>query len=73
MNKISIVHRLPFGIFLTLILKQLLKNAQIIALSATIGNGEELSEWLQADLIVDDWRPVKLHKGIYFDGQIEFY
>ena len=55
------------------ILKQLLKDVQIIGLSATIGNAEELAEWLQADLIVDDWRPVRLHKGIYFDGKIEFY
>ena len=55
------------------ILKQLLKNAQIIGLSATIGNAEELAEWLQADLVADDWRPVKLHKGIYLDGNIEFY
>ena len=55
------------------ILKQLLKNAQIIGLSATIGNAEELAEWLNADLVVDDWRPVKLHKGIYLDGEVEFY
>ena len=55
------------------ILKKLLKNAQIIGLSATIGNAEELAEWLQAELIVDEWRPVKLHKGIYLDGKIEFY
>ena len=55
------------------ILKKLLKNAQIIALSATIGNAEELAEWLQAELVVDDWRPVKLHKGIYYDGKVEFY
>jgi len=55
------------------ILKQLLKNAQIIGLSATIGNAEELAEWLDADLVVDDWRPVKLHKGIYMDGKVEFY
>lgn len=55
------------------ILKHLLKNAQVIGLSATIGNAEELAEWLQADLIVDDWRPVKLHKGIYLDGKIEFF
>jgi helicase len=54
------------------ILKQLLKKAQIIGLSATIGNAEELAEWLHADLIVDEWRPVKLHKGIYLDGEIEF-
>ena len=59
-------------ILLTL-LKQLLKNAQIIGLSATIGNAEELAEWLDAELVIDDWRPVKLHKGIYLDGEIEFY
>jgi len=54
------------------ILRQLLKKAQIIALSATIGNPEELSEWLKAELVIDDWRPVKLHKGVYLDGDIEF-
>lgn len=55
------------------ILKQLLKNAQFIGLSATIGNAEELAEWLNAGLVVDEWRPVKLHKGIYLDGEVEFY
>lgn len=55
------------------ILKQLLKNAQFIGLSATIGNAKELAEWLSADLVVDEWRPVKLHKGIYLNGEIEFY
>ncbi|MEK6892272.1 MAG: DEAD/DEAH box helicase [Nanoarchaeota archaeon] len=54
------------------ILKQLLKNVQIIGLSATIGNAEELAEWLNADLVVDEWRPVKLHKGVYLEGKIEF-
>ena len=54
------------------ILKQLLKNAQIIALSATIGNAKELAEWLEAELVVDDWRPVKLHKGVYLNGEVEF-
>ena len=54
------------------ILRQLLKKSQIIGLSATIGNAEELAEWLNAELIVDNWRPVKLHKGVYFDGKVEF-
>jgi len=54
------------------ILRQLLKNCQIIALSATIGNKEELAEWLEAELVEDDWRPVKLEKGVYLDGEIEF-
>ena len=55
------------------ILKQVLKKAQFIGLSATIGNAQELAEWMDACLVVDEWRPVKLHKGIYMDGKIEFY
>ncbi|WP_456416344.1 DEAD/DEAH box helicase [Methanocaldococcus sp.] len=47
-------------------------DIQIIGLSATIGNPEELAEWLNAELIVDDWRPVELKKGIYKDGVIEY-
>jgi len=54
------------------ILRQLLKNVQIIALSATIGNPNELSEWLNASLVTDNWRPVKLYKGVYLKGEIEF-
>lgn len=55
------------------ILKQMLKNVQIIGLSATIGNPEKLAGWLDAELVEDDWRPVELHKGIYLDGEVEFY
>ncbi len=54
------------------ILRQLLKKSQIIALSATIGNPRELAEWLNAELVEDDWRPVKLHKGVYLNGEVEF-
>ncbi len=54
------------------ILRQLLKDVQIVALSATIGNPDELAEWLGAVLVQDSWRPVPLKKGIYFAGEIEF-
>jgi helicase len=54
------------------ILRQLLPHMQMIALSATIGNPKELAGWLDAELVEDDWRPVKLRKGTYFKGQIEF-
>jgi helicase len=54
------------------ILRQLLKKSQIIALSATIGNPEELANWLDANLVIDNWRPVELHKGVYLNGEIEF-
>lgn len=55
------------------ILKKVLPKLQIIGLSATIGNPKELAKWLGADLIVDSWRPVELKKGIYLEGEVEFY
>jgi helicase len=54
------------------ILQELLPKAQIIGLSATIGNPKELAQWLGAETVIDTWRPVKLHQGIYLDGEIEF-
>lgn len=54
------------------IIRQLLKNIQIIGLSATIGNPKELADWLDAEVILDHWRPVELRKGIYHDGIVEF-
>lgn len=66
------INRGPTLEILITILKNMKKNMQIIALSATIGNPEELAEWLNAKLIEDNWRPVKLKKGVYYDGEIEF-
>jgi helicase len=54
------------------LLKQLIKP-QIVGLSATIGNPQELAKWLEADLIQDDWRPVELKQGIHLEGKTEFY
>lgn len=53
-------------------LRKLIKDIQIIALSATIGNPEELAEWLDAELVIDNWRPVELKKGVMFNNEIEF-
>jgi len=55
------------------ILKEILPRAQIIGLSATIGNPKELSEWLNSELIIDNWRPVELKKGILYKNEIEFF
>ncbi len=55
------------------LLRKLLRNIQIIGLSATIGNPKEFASWLDAELVEDKWRPVELHKGIYLEGEVEFY
>ena len=39
-------------------------DAQIIALSATVGNSEKLSDWLGATHVKSDWRPIPLHCGV---------
>jgi len=55
------------------ILRQVLSKIQIIALSATIGNPGELAEWLDAQLVEDDWRPVELKKGVMLGHEISFH
>ena len=47
-------------------------NAQVIALSATIRNARELAEWLDAELVESDWRPVPLREGVFADGEVFF-
>ncbi len=46
-------------------------HAQIIALSATVGNVEDLAFWLQAELIVSEWRPVDLEYSTFHNFHVE--
>ncbi|MBU5689621.1 MAG: DEAD/DEAH box helicase [Candidatus Aenigmatarchaeota archaeon] len=54
-------------------LKKIIPHAQILGLSATISNVRELADWLNAEKIESDWRPVKLYEGVSFDHKIEFF
>lgn len=58
-------------ILITLLRKEL-KGLQIIGLSATIGNAKELAKWLNAKLVEDSWRPVRLDKGVLFENNLYF-
>lgn len=61
------------GPVLEILLARLLverSHAQIIALSATVGNADELAEWLDAELVQSEWRPVPLKEGVYFESRI---
>jgi len=46
-------------------------EAQILALSATVGNAKEMAEWLEAKTVQSDWRPVTLRYGTVCDGLVE--
>ena len=51
--------------------KYLYPRTQIIALSATIPNVDDISGWLGATPVVSDWRPVELELGVYTNGIAE--
>ena len=53
-------------------IKSLNINLQILALSATIENVEEIAKWLNAKYVKSNWRPVNLREGVYFDGKIYY-
>ncbi|MHA1979252.1 MAG: DEAD/DEAH box helicase [Candidatus Hodarchaeales archaeon] len=57
-----------------LLARLLLRNThlQIVALSATVGNSDELAEWLKAELVKSDWRPVPLKEGVYYDTYVTY-
>ncbi|MCX6354287.1 MAG: DEAD/DEAH box helicase [Candidatus Aureabacteria bacterium] len=53
-------------------LHQINPNVQILALSATISNSDELARWLGAELVSSDWRPVPLLEGVYSGNKIHY-
>ncbi|MCK4937297.1 MAG: ATP-dependent DNA helicase [Methanosarcinales archaeon] len=47
-------------------------DAQIIGLSATVGNSKDMANWLNAQLVESDWRPVDLREGVFYNSAINF-
>lgn len=45
---------------------------KILGLSATIPNANEVAEWLNAELVESDYRPIPLNEGIYFNSELIF-
>ena len=53
-------------------LMQVNPDIQVLALSATIGNVNEIAEWLKAEYIVTEWRPVILKEGVVLNDVIQY-
>ncbi|MGY5151102.1 MAG: DEAD/DEAH box helicase [Candidatus Nitrosopumilus sp. bin_6a] len=51
-------------------LKLLETKPQIVGLSATITNSDEIADWLECKLVKNDWRPVPLSEGVCDGGQV---
>ncbi|NIS35853.1 MAG: DEAD/DEAH box helicase, partial [Actinobacteria bacterium] len=53
-------------------LRRQLPDLQTVALSATIGNADEIADWLDAELVESTWRPIDLRTGVYYGNAINF-
>lgn len=69
-DEVHLIGSYDRGATLEMILTHMLGRAQILALSATVGNAEELAEWLDAALVMSEWRPVQLRKGVFHTGTL---
>ncbi|WP_418285429.1 ATP-dependent DNA helicase [Halorubrum sp. DTA46] len=53
-------------------LRKVNPGLQTVALSATVGNADVIAEWLDAELVESDWRPIDLRIGVHFGNAIDF-
>ena len=48
------------------------RGLQVVALSATVGNSQDLARWLGAVHVASAFRPVPLHPGVFREGVLSF-
>ena len=53
-------------------LRRRISDLQVVALSATVDNPEEIADWLDATLVESEWRPVDLRTGVCVGGHVVF-
>lgn len=53
-------------------LMQINQDVQLLALSATVKNAEEAAEWLKAESITTEWRPIVLKEGVLLQNEVQF-
>ena len=53
-------------------IRKIYSEAQLLALSATVENSNEIARWLGCDRVDSDWRPTKLVEGVYEQGVLRF-
>lgn len=57
---------------LTTRMKLLNPNMQILALSATVANADEMAGWLEAECVKSTWRPIPLHEGVFYNDRLTY-
>jgi helicase len=53
-------------------LRSLNPDLQVVALSATVGNADDVARWLDAELVESTWRPVDLRRGVHVGSAVTF-
>ena len=53
-------------------LRKINPGLQTVALSATVGNADEVADWLDAELVQSEWRPIDLKMGVHYGSAINF-
>jgi helicase len=74
-DEVHLLNDAERGPTLEVVLARLLQinpDVQLLVLSATVKNAEELADWLKADHITTEWRPVVLKEGVVLQNEILF-
>jgi helicase len=74
-DEIHLLNSADRGAALEVVLARLMQrnpNAQILALSATVKNADEVAAWIKGRVISTNWRPVKLLEGVLHANTLLF-
>jgi len=74
-DEVHLLNEAERGPTLEVVLARLMQvnpDVQILALSATINNVDEIAQWLKAEHVTTEWRPVTLKEGILLHDEIQY-
>jgi helicase len=74
-DEVHLLNEADRGPTLEIVLARLMQvnpHIQILALSATINNVDEIAGWLNAKYIVTEWRPINLKEGVILQNEIQY-
>jgi helicase len=74
-DEVHLLNEAERGPTLEVVLARLMEvnpSIQVLALSATMGNVDEVAAWLKAQYVITEWRPVNLKEGVLLHDEIQF-
>jgi helicase len=74
-DEVHLLNEAERGPTLEVVLARLMEvnpRIQVLALSATMGNVDEIASWLKAAYVITEWRPVSLKEGVLLHEEIMY-